>query len=112
MVNVEDHELLLRCQCGGLDHVASLIHDPDTSRGNNLKGESDCWYLSVTLDHFGFWKRASMAFRYVFAPRSIRYGMTAELVLTNNDMNDVVNFIVRRQNEVQGANQSNSGPVA
>lgn len=97
MINLEDNELLLRCSCGSSDHIAFLIHDPETQRGNNLKGEHDDWYLSIMLDHFNLYKRVKMAFRYVFAPHTIRYGMTAELVLRSEDIDKVAEFIQRRR---------------
>lgn len=97
MINVADNELLIRCSCSSSTHIAWLIHDPDTSRGNNLKGEHDDWYLSVMLDNFAFWKRIRMAFRYVFAPQTIRYGMTSELVLKNEDVDKLAEFIKSRR---------------
>lgn len=95
--NLDENEILLRCACLASDHIAFLRHEPDDSRGNNLKGEHDDWYLSVVLDHFGFWKRIPMAFRYIFAPRTIKYGMTAELVLRNEDVDRLCEFIVTRR---------------
>lgn len=97
MINLRDNELLIRCSCYSNDHSAFLIYEPDDSRGNNIKGIDDDWYLSVMLDHFIFWKRVKLAFKYIFAPYSIRYGMSTELVLKNEDMDKIVNFInVRR----------------
>jgi hypothetical protein len=80
-----------------MDYIAFLIHDPDTERGNNLKGEHDDWYLSVMLDHFRFWKRVRMGLRYIFRPDTIRYGMTAELVLRTEDIDRLQEFIVTRR---------------
>ena len=97
MINVAENELLLRCSCHAAEHIAWLIHDPDTSRGNNLKGEHDDWYLSVMLDNFAFWKRVRMAFRYVFSPHTIKYGMTAELVLRTEDVDKIAEFICLRR---------------
>jgi len=97
MINVADNELLLRCSCHSAEHIAFLIHDPDDSRGNNLKGENDDWYLSVMLDHFTFWKRVRKALRYVFAPQSIKYGMTAELVLRTEDIDKIAEWICVRR---------------
>lgn len=97
MINVAENELLLRCSCHSAEHIAFLIHDPDETRGNNLKGENDDWYLSVMLDHFTFWKRVRTAFRYVFAPQSIKYGMTAELVLRTEDIDKIAEFICVRR---------------
>ena len=74
------------CARSWLCHVAWLVHEPDDSRGNNLKGEQDDWYLTVMLDHFPFWKRLSTGLRYIFAPLSLKYGMTAELVLRSEDI--------------------------
>lgn len=76
--------------------MAMLVFDPDTSRGNNLKGLDDDWYLSVWLDHFNFWKRLKLGVQYIFAPRSIKYGMSAELILKNEDMEKIASFIQQR----------------
>ena len=97
MINVADNELLIRCSCHSADHQAWLIHDPDDARGNNIKGENDDWYLSVMLDYFSFWKRVRTGFRYVFAPHTIKYGMTAELVLRSEDVDKISEFIQRRR---------------
>jgi hypothetical protein len=97
VINVAENELLMRCSCHSAEHIAWLIHDPDESRGNNLKGEHDDWYLSVMLDHFSFWKRVRKAFRYVFAPQTIKYGMTAELVLRTEDIDKLYEFILVRR---------------
>jgi hypothetical protein len=97
VINVAENELLMRCSCHSPEHIAWLIHDPDSDRENNLKGEHDDWYLSVMLDHFPFWKRVRKAFQYIFAPHSIRYGMTAELVLRTEDVDKLCEFIrIRR----------------
>lgn len=97
MINVQDNEILLRCSCHASEHIAFLKYEPDDRRGNNLKGEQDDWYLSVMLDHFRFWKRLRMACRYLFAPQTINYGMTAELVLRSEDMDKLCEFIVVRR---------------
>lgn len=98
MINVEENELLIRCSCHSADHVAWLIHDPDMDRKfSDLKGENDDWFLSVMLDHFSFWKRVRMGFRYVFAPYTIKYGMSAELVLRSEDVDKISEFIQRRR---------------
>lgn len=97
MINVAENELLLRCSCHTAEHIAWLIHDPDTSRENNLKGEQDDWYLSVMLDHFTFWKRVRKAVLYVFKPNAIKYGMTAELVLRTEDIDKIVEWICVRR---------------
>ena len=100
MINVADNEILLRCSCHSIDHIAWLIHEPDDSRGNNLKGEQDDWYLSVMLDYFPFWKRLTTGLRYIFAPLSLNYGMTAELVLRTEDIDRLVEFIEKRRGAV------------
>jgi hypothetical protein len=95
-INLKDNELLIRCACGSSNHIAFLIHEPDESRGNNLKAVDDDWYLSVSLDNPYFWNRLRLAFKYVFAPRSIKYGMYAELVLKNEDVDKIAHFIGHR----------------
>ena len=97
MINVADNELLLRCSCHAPAHVAWLIHDPYTERGNNLKGEQDDWYLSVMLDHFGFWKRLRIGLRNIIRPRTIECGMSAELVMRTEDIDKLKEFIERRR---------------
>ena len=99
MINLEDNELLLRCSCHASEHIAWLIHEPYDSRGNNIKGEHDDWYLSVMLAHYTFWKRVRKALQYIFRPNSIRYGMTAELVLRSEDVDKIAEFISRRRKE-------------
>jgi hypothetical protein len=92
MINLEDNALLLRCCCHGKDHIAFLIYEPDDSRGNNLKGEDDNWYLSVLLDPITpWWKRV---WRALF-PRN-RLGSYAELVLTNEDARRIAEFVGKR----------------
>lgn len=97
MINVAENELLMRCSCHSAEHIAWLIHEPDEDRGNNLKGEHDDWYLSVMLDHFTFWKRVCKGFQYIFAPQTIKYGMTAELVLRTEDIDRLYEFILIRR---------------
>jgi hypothetical protein len=92
MINVADNELLIRCACHSAEHIAWLVHDSDD--------KDDDWYLSVMLDHFGFWKRVRRALRYVFAPGTIKYGMTAELVLRNDDVEKIADFIRMRRGNV------------
>lgn len=96
-INVAENELLMRCSCHSAEHIAWLIHDPWESRDSNLKAADDDWYLSVMLDHFSFWKRLRTALRYVFAPQTIKYGMTAELVLRNEDVDRLAEFITKRR---------------
>jgi hypothetical protein len=97
--NLKDNEFLLRCSCGDrIEHTAWLIHEPDESRGNNLKGEDDDWYLMSGLElSFGFWRRLWVGFRYVFLPSSINYYGYAELVLRNEDVDALAAFIKRRR---------------
>lgn len=97
MINVDKNELLIRCSCGSKDHVAWLIYEPDDSRGNNLKAVDDDWYLSMTFDHFGFWKRVRKAFAFVFRPLSIKFGMSTELALQNEDVERIAAFIVEQR---------------
>jgi len=94
---IADNEFLMRCACFSSDHYAWLIHEPDDSRGNNLKGVDDDWYLSVSLAHFGFWKRVRKALRYIFSPLSLKYGMTAEIVLRTEDIDKLAEFICMRR---------------
>lgn len=86
MINLAENELLLRCSCHSPEHIALLIHEPE-----------DDWYLSVMLDHFTFWKRVRKGMQYIFAPASIRYGMTAELMLRTEDIDKIAEFICVRR---------------
>lgn len=98
MINIEENEILMRCSCHASGHMALLVHDPDESRGNNLKGCGDDWYLSVSLVQHSFWRRVGKSFQYVFCPRRIRDGMYAEsIVLTNDDVDRVASFIIDRR---------------
>lgn len=99
MTGIEDNEFLLRCACGDrVEHVAWLIHEPDDSRGNKLKGEHDDWYLMVALEpRFSFSQRLSVAFRYLFKFK-VGYWGYVELVLRTQDIADLEEFIARRRN--------------
>jgi hypothetical protein len=100
MINLQDHELMLRCQCFSYEHMAFLTHEPLEGRGNNLKGEHDDWYLSVRLNPVPFRKRLWRGLKFAFRPHAVRYGMYAELVLTTKDMEAIVEFINRRKGTV------------
>lgn len=102
-IGLEENELLIRCSCHSREHLAYLIHEPDANRGYAMKGEEDDWYLSVMLDHFSFWKRARKALVYLFAPHRIRYGMAAEIVLRNEDVDKIAEFICRRRHIIVDA---------
>lgn len=92
-----ENELLLRCACGDrLAHVAHLVYEPDESRGNNLKGEMDDWYLSMTLDPRGpVWRRIWLALRFIWRPQW--YCGYAEIVLRNDDIDRIVEFVAVRR---------------
>lgn len=94
--NLDDNELLLRCSCGSKEHIAWLTYEPEFSRGNNLKEAEDDWYLAIGLDRFGFWKRQRIAFNYLFRPHANRFGAYIELVLKNDDVDKLADFITRR----------------
>lgn len=96
---VAENEFLMRCSCGDrMEHVAWLIHEPDDSRDNNLKAVGDDWYLMAALEpRFGFWKRLSVAFRYLFKLK-VGYWGYVELVLRDQDIADLEDFIARRRN--------------
>lgn len=95
----KDNEIQMRCSCGDrINHVAWLIHEPDDSRGNNLKGEHDDWYLMMALEpRFEFWRRAVIAFRYLFGLQ-VQYWGYAELVLRTEDIAALEDFIAKRRN--------------
>lgn len=95
MINVAENEILIRCSCHSREHAAWLVHEANLDKEKYPTG--DDWYLSVMLDHFGFWKRIKKAIQYIFAPHSLKYGMTAELVLTDSDVDAITDFIIRRR---------------
>jgi hypothetical protein len=95
---LEVNEFFMRCACHASDHCAMLTHEPDSARGNNISGVDDEWYLSVRLDQFGFWKRFRTGLRYIFSPYSIKYGTSVEIVLRNEDIAALEDFIMRRRN--------------
>jgi len=97
MINIADNELLIRCSCPSKEHAAWLVYEPNLEKEKYPIG--DDWYLSVMLDHFGFWKRVRKAFQYIFAPYSLKFGMTAELVLRDSDVDAIVDFIVRKRSQ-------------
>lgn len=101
---IEANEFMMRCSCGDrVEHVAWLIHEPDDSRENNLKGEFDDWYLMLALcPRYSFWQRLSVAFRYLFR-LEVKYWGYVELVLRNKDMDALAEFICRRRNIVVDA---------
>jgi hypothetical protein len=77
MISLEDNEFLLRCSCHSADHLAFLIHEPDDSRGNNLKARMTTGICPSLLDPIQpWWKRIWRALR----PNSGRYRMYVELV--------------------------------
>ena len=96
-INLQDNEIMLRCACHSHEHTAMLTHEPDEFRDCNLKGETDDWYLSVSLANHHFGRRVKKAFQYVFRPSTIRYGMYAEIVLRDEDVERVAEFIRERR---------------
>ena len=91
----QGNEIILRCACGDrIGHVAYLVYEPDDSRGNNLKGEQDDWYLSVSLAPAPFWKRLWLALKYVWRPRW--YIGYSEIVLRTIDVQRLSSFIQAR----------------
>jgi hypothetical protein len=81
-----------------MEHVVWLIHEPDDSRENNLKGEFDDWYLMASLEpRYSFWQRLSVALRYLFK-RRVKYWGYVELVLRTQDIAALEDFIARRRN--------------
>jgi len=88
-----EDELIIRCSCGDkMSHFATLIYEPWEDRGNNIKSEHDDWYLSVALETFSFWKRLKLAWNYMWN-KSTPYGNFIEIVLTNQDVKDIADWI-------------------
>lgn len=96
---IDDNEFLLKCACGDrIQHVAWLIHDPNDPRGNNLKGYDDDWYLITALDrNISFWRRILTAIKYIFRPKNLRFYGYSELVLRNEDVDRLAEFITQRR---------------
>ena len=94
---IEPNEFLLRCACGDrTEHVAWLIHEANDSRGNKLKGIEDDWYLHIALDpHRSILKRFWLAMKYVWQPWKTYYIGYAELVLRNEDVDRLAEFITK-----------------
>lgn len=95
MIDTKDDELLIRCNCGTREHQAWLVYEKNQEPEKYPCG--DDWYLTVMLDNFGFWKRVRKAFQYVFSPMSLKYGMTAEIVLLDSDVDRIAEFIKERR---------------
>ena len=103
-VNVAEDEILLRCACDNLKHIAHLVHDPDNRyKGENLHLQRECctWYLTVTLNAPGIFDRIRQAARYIFAPHTLRFGNYVELALRDEDVDRLAEFIEMRRNQEQ-----------
>ena len=101
-VNIANDEILLRCACDNLKHIAYLIHDPDERyKGEDwhLQRERFNWYLTITLNVPGIFGRIRQAVRYIFAPHSLRFGSYVELALRNEDVNRLAEFIESRRKQ-------------
>jgi len=101
-VNVANDEILLRCACDNLKHIAYLIHDPDErykGEDRHLQGERVNWYLTITLNAPGIVDRIRQAARYIFAPHTVRFGNYVELALRNEDMDRLAEFIETRRKQ-------------
>jgi hypothetical protein len=99
-VNVANDEILLRCACDNLKHIAYLVHDPDNRyKGEDLhlQRESFNWYLTITLNAPGIFDRIRQAARYIFAPHTLRFGNYVELALRNEDVDRLAEFIQTRR---------------
>jgi hypothetical protein len=102
-VNITDDEILLRCACSNLQHIAYLVYDPDKRHKSvdlHFQGERIKWYFTITLNAPGLYERIRQAARYIFAPHSFRFGSYVELALRNDDVDRLAEFIeVRRKRE-------------
>lgn len=68
--------LALACTCGSLGHVVRFSHDPI----------DDQLYVHVSLDREPrWWRRALLAFRYVFSGHVCRYYDSAEVFVAQGD---------------------------
>ena len=109
-INLQDNEIMLRCACYAHEHTAMLAHEPNDSRDCKLKGENDDWYLSISLANHRFSGRIKKALQYVFRPSTIRYGMYAEIVLRDEDVERVAEFIRERRGRAAGTTPPPTGP--
>jgi hypothetical protein len=93
---LEDHEFLMRCSCGDrIEHVAWLVHDQEEGQPR-----FDSWYLMLAMDPgFSFWRRLKTAVSYLLRPHNHRWAGYAELVLRNEDIAELEEFIFRRRNK-------------
>jgi hypothetical protein len=102
--NIADDEILLRCECDNLQHIAYLVYDRDKRRKGpdwHFQGERFNWYFTITLNAPGIFERIRQAARYIFAPHTFRFGNYVELALRNEDVDRLAEFIqVRRRQGV------------
>jgi hypothetical protein len=101
--NIADDEILLRCNCGNLQHIAYLVYDPDKRHKGpdwHFQNERFNWYFTITLNAPGTLERIRQAARYIFAPHTFRFGNYAELALRDEDVDRLAEFIeVRRKRD-------------
>jgi hypothetical protein len=107
-VNIADNEILLRCACGNLQHIAYLIHDPNRHHkraDRHFQGERFKWYFTTTLNAPGILERVRQAVRYILVPHTLRFGNYVELALRSEDVDRLAEFIEARipQTAVVGA---------
>ncbi len=91
-------ELIIKCDCGGLEHLLELSYDPD---------EPDYLFIVVLLHSYvGFWRRFLMAIRHIFGYKS-RYGNMAEIVI--EDATEMIEFLQKYERAREWVNQSAEG---
>jgi len=101
-VDIADDEILLRCACGNLQHIAYLIHDPHRrhdGRDCHIQNERFDWYFTITLNAPRTFERIRQAARYIFAPHTFRFGNYVELALRNEDVDRLAEFIEARRKQ-------------
>jgi hypothetical protein len=103
-VDLVNNEILLRCACGDLKHIAHLVYEPDKRYKDedvHFRSERINWYLTVTLNSPGTFARIRQAARYIFAPHTFRFGNYVEFALRNEDVTRLAEFIeTRRKNNL------------
>jgi hypothetical protein len=81
--------LIAKCDCSAISHVIELYY---------AAGDSE-FFVSAAMDptELSWWKRARVAVRYVFRPRSIcRFGGGPSVLLRPEDAKDIIAWLVLR----------------
>jgi hypothetical protein len=86
---MKDNEILLNCTCSSIDHMIRISKDKDL----------DIFYLEVSLSlEKSLWKRLRSAATYLLRGSTCRYGSSAEIVLSKEQVEqDIIPFLQKHQ---------------